>query len=273
MNKQLLFICILLFSLDTYAQQDSLSIKLKQYKDYLNLGLIDSQEYNTLKRKALGLPENDTKVAPVPTSEPTATTQPYYSELCYDTTKANVALPKGLYMSIDEIRNKNPSLKCNIIIKLRKSYDYQNGVGGNVILSTEDNCISKKKLTMDVWIYSDGTVSYINLEHLKLQGFYNPIITMGRFLAFYKNQTTEGARLANAWGGSIVNEIALATGSYFKKLYVIDLKTAMLYPVDDENMTLLMKDYPTLYVKYQQEKNKKDALVCARYLQAMNETK
>jgi len=57
MKYSLILPLLFLFTLG-HAQSDSLSIKLNHYKELYNKGLIDSVEYRSLRRSAIGLGEN-----------------------------------------------------------------------------------------------------------------------------------------------------------------------------------------------------------------------
>ncbi|MCX6199904.1 MAG: SHOCT domain-containing protein [Bacteroidetes bacterium] len=196
MKKYFFFLFSFCFWQVTITQTDSIVTKLQLYKDLYSKGLIDTQEYVALKAKLLGL--NQPNLAEQNTWVDKSKTVD--TEIFYDETLTDKILPNGLYMNLDEIKSKHPSLKCNLNVKVRSTYDYENGVGGNVMFKPTDDCISKDALKMDAWIYSVGARCYVNLERLKLQSFYNPVITMGRFLAFYKNQITNGVQIAGAWG-------------------------------------------------------------------------
>lgn len=249
------------------AQVDSNLVKLKTYKDYYQAGLIDSAEYVALKARLLGI---EPKVVIV--EAPTRKQKVLDTLVYYNINRIETILPAGLYMSINEIKDKKPTLHCSIKLERRNNYDYENGVGGNVMLFAEDDCIGRNKLKMDAWLYSTGVRCYINLERLKLQAFYSPVITMGRFLAFYKNETSKTVENANNWGGSIGSEIAMATGHDYKKLYVIDTQSLMLHPVNDEYMKKALEDYPELLKKYNAEQSENNEL-WARYLQMANDTR
>lgn len=251
------------------AQADSLVIKLQKYKELYTSGLIDSQEYSALKAKLLDLNQQ----RPNYQWHETGKKEIKETEIFYDPASPDKLLPTGIYMSLDEIKTRHPSLNCNLKMRLRHNYDYENGVGGNVMLRATDSCISKGALKMDAWLFSDGVRCYINLERLKLQGFYNPVITMGRFLAFYKNQLTDEVDKAGAWGGSIGTEVAMATGNDYKKMYVIDTRAAMLFAVDHDYLLKVLKDYPAIKTKYLAEKDPADNNVMGKYLQEMNDAK
>lgn len=270
-NTKPLFLLFLVLFTGNYiatAQVDSNLIKLKTYKDYYQAGLIDSAEYATLKARLLGI---EPKVIII--ESPGRKQKVIDTLVYYNTVRIETILPAGLYMGMNEIKASNPSLHCRITVKRRNNYDYENGVGGNIMLfADDDNCIGKHKLKMDAWLYSTGVRCYINLEKLKLQPFYSPVITMGRFLAFYKNETSKAVENANNWGGSIGSEIAMATGHDYKKLFVIDTQTAMLYPVTDENMNKILTEFPELQKKYNTEQKESNEL-WAKYLQMANDTK
>jgi len=112
--KKTFFLLFLVYQFAlAFSQVDSTLIKLQQYKSFYNVGLIDSEEYVALKKKLLGLnqpsaPEQKPEVIKAKTVD---------RELFYDVTKGNQILPQGVYMSIEEIKTKNPSLKCNLTLE------------------------------------------------------------------------------------------------------------------------------------------------------------
>lgn len=267
-TKYLIVVILLWVCQSVSAQVDSNLVKLKLYKDYYENGLIDSAEYVALKARLLGI---EPKVIVV--QAPARKQKIIDTLVYYNTEQITRILPAGVYMNMNEIKAQKPSLHCHLTIKHRNNYDYENGVGGNVMLfADDDKCIGKNKLKMDAWIYSTGVRCYINLEKLKLQAFYSPVITMGRFLAFYKNEPSKVVEMANAWGGSIGTEIAMATGHDYQKLFVIDTKTAMLYPVNKEFMKNALADYPGLLNNFNAERTESNEL-WARYLQKANDIK
>ncbi len=265
MKTLLVFVVAITGWLTSAAQTDTTLTKLKLYKDYYTQGLIDSQEYAALKARLLGI-EPQYIIVERPRKQKIIDTVVYY-----DLSQIQKTLPAGLYMNLDELKSKKPSIKCSdITIKPRNNYDYENGLGGNAMLFSDGDCIKKGKLKLDVWIYSNGVRCYANLDHFKLQAFYNPVITMGRFLAFFTNEPDKTVEMANNWGGSIGSEIAMATNHDYRKLYVIDLNTARLEPVTDEYMRTLLKPHANLLKLYESQANPTTA-VWAKYLQLLND--
>ncbi|MCX6199903.1 MAG: hypothetical protein NTY88_11900 [Bacteroidetes bacterium] len=47
----------------------------------------------------------------------------------------------------------------------------------------------------------------------------------------------------------------------------------MLYPVDNDYMLKVLKDYPSIYSKYLAEKDTSNNKLLAKYLQQMNDSK
>jgi|ERR1043165_937690 hypothetical protein len=260
------FVLLLLASgIFTYAQGDSLVIKLQYYKTLYSQGLIDSGEYALLKAKLLGITPQGMQPQGRNTKMPD-------TELYYDITETSKTLPKGIYMSLGEIKDRKPSLNCEPVLRIRNTWDYENGVGGNIWLKPKDQCISGHDLKMDAWLVSDGVRCYVNLEHLKLQPFYTTVLTRGRFLAFFKNQPDDGSEMVSAYGGFIAIDVSMATGHYYKKMYVIDLKADKLFVVNNDYMLQTLKEFPTLLEKYKTEKDP-NAITFGSYLQQANDSK
>ena len=102
---------------------------------------------------------------------------------------AQVKYPVGCYMSFQELRDREPSQKCGLMV-LKKSK-------GEKFVSTANDftltgSLSEQVLKNEMWAYSNGSNLYVNGEKVQLYGDYAEIITDGRFLAFYGTKRKQG---------------------------------------------------------------------------------
>src|SRR5688572_5468915 len=97
MKNTLLILFITFLFQRAFSQTDSTIIKLQLYKDLFTKRLIDSSEYVALKARVLDLNQQTSIKEP-------GSKWKIDSELFYDETQSEKILPKGLYMSMNEIK-------------------------------------------------------------------------------------------------------------------------------------------------------------------------
>jgi hypothetical protein len=183
------------------------------------------------------------------------------------------SFPKGLYMSLDEVKKRTPSLKCSVIVEEQseevkvwmETNDYK--------LLPEGKCISQHKLKKKVWAYSDGEQLYINCRIVKLQSWYAKILTAGRFLAFYENRVSQNIKDAAVLGGLIGAHVAINSTQkpIDRYLQVIDLKESMRYFVDSVFVKRALAEHLELLQKFETEVDKNSHKTLLAYLQMIND--
>lgn len=99
--------------------------------------------------------------------------------------------PQGIYMSLEEIVSKTPSVKDSAqIIKLKGCPNDRN----DYVLKSEDKK-TKKLLKKKAWAYSNGDTLYLNGSAFKVQKGYTKLISSGRYILFNAAMTKQRAAL------------------------------------------------------------------------------
>lgn len=102
---------------------------------------------------------------------------------------AQVNYPQGIYMSLEEIVSKTPSVKDSAqIVKLKGCPNDRN----DYVLKSDDKK-TKKLLKKKAWAYSDGDTLYLNGSAFKVQKGYTKLISNGRYLLFHAAMTKQRA--------------------------------------------------------------------------------
>lgn len=183
------------------------------------------------------------------------------------------SFPKGLYMTLDEIKKRTPSLQCKVIVE-EQSQDAKVWMETNDYrLLPEGKCVSQHKLKRKVWAYSDGEHLYVNCRTIKLQLWYAKVLTTGRFLVFYENRVSQNIKDAAVLGGLIGAHIAINSTQkpIDRYLQVIDLKESMRYFVDSACVKKALTEHPELLQNFETELDKNNHKTLLAYLQMVND--
>lgn len=135
---------------------------------------------------------------------------------------AQTQLPKGVYMSFEEIKNGAPSADFNLTVEERSQGDIIMIGGNDFKLISEDKLVKKKVIKKEIVGYSDGNNFFINCFPLKCQMFYAKAtdISSGK-LNFEAAASTSKAVMTNTLGGGIAG----AAGATKRYNYELDLNT------------------------------------------------
>lgn len=82
------------------------------------------------------------------------------SSLGYAQDKMNY--PQGIYMSLEEIENKTPSMDATLNWEKRTQVDIKMWGGNDYELTCDDKSIKKKTIKKEIFAYSDGEYMFIN---------------------------------------------------------------------------------------------------------------
>ncbi|WP_159022410.1 DUF6563 family protein [Formosa sp. L2A11] len=188
---------------------------------------------------------------------------------------AQVDFPKGTYMSIEEIINKQPSQHYNLIIEKRTTGDIKMNGGNDFKLTSPDKSVSKKTVKKEVWAYSTGDSLYLNCFQYKAQPWYSNVISDGKYLVFKgglsqqideRKKQTKTSNYSGAIGGAFQGA-KLAT---LRFLYAIDKAENKIITVTPENLELLLSNNSKLLTQYNNEIDKVNEQVLIKYLQLLN---
>ncbi len=158
----------------------------------------------------------------------------------YCNANAQQPFPQGLYMSLDEIRQHQPSVTTSLDVVKRSSFDIKMNGGNDYKIESSDKSW-KKNIKKKAWAYSDGDTLYINCRMVKAQPWYAKVLEPGKYLIFdaayakhtqeYRNDVAKSATVGYMFG--LLGGFIYAASSTPGRLhYALDVKTGLLYVIN-----------------------------------------
>lgn len=188
--------------------------------------------------------------------------------------------PKGVYMSYEEIISKSPSVSFVLEIERRTKSDIKMNGGNDYKLFKSDKSIKKKTIKKEYYAYSDGDSLYVNCIHYKIQPWYAPVLSDGKFLVIrggisidtktQKEQLENQAQLGYMFG-AIGGAFQGAKLAMLRFIYVIDKESNQINTVSSDYLKKLLSETPELLVQYEAEKEKVDQKIFVKYLRLLNQ--
>lgn len=191
--------------------------------------------------------------------------------------------PKGVYMSFDEIKTKEPSFELNLLIEKRSEGDIRMHGGNDYKLLSEDKDVTKSFLKKDIVAYSDGDTLYLNCRHFEAQSWYTKLLYNGDKYLIYKAALSSKRKVFDAqidnsdllnlpFGGAIIGGIRGAVLATARCLYVFDKEDNKVIPIYAESLkNLLSIDGELLFQFSVIEENQNDEDIQIKYLKILDE--
>jgi hypothetical protein len=138
----------------------------------------------------------------------------------------------------------------------------------------------KKTIKNKYYAYSDGDSLYINCIHYKIQPWYTPVLSDGRFFVIrggisidtktQKEQLDNQAQLGYMFG-AIGGAFQGAKLAMLRFIYVIDKESNQITTVSSDYLKKLLSETPELLTQYEAEDEQLDQKIFVKYLRLLNE--
>lgn len=168
--------------------------------------------------------------------------------------------PRGIYMSFEEIQNKQPSMPDSATVKKRSGFDISMVGGNDYRIKSKEKSV-KKVLKRKAWAYSTGDTLYINCRHYKAQTWYAKVCNNGNYLLFdagmskLTKKDNAGMVVAGAAFGALGGAMAGAAMAQMRYPYALEVNTNTLYLITINFIDMVMKNKGTsAYATFQNEK-------------------
>ena len=186
--------------------------------------------------------------------------------------------PRGIYMSFEEIQNRQPSLPDSANVKKRSGFDISMNGGNDYKIISLDNAINKI-LKRKAWAYSDGDTLYINCHQYKAQPWYAKVLSYGDYLLFdagmsklTKNENG-GAVAAGVMGGALGGALGGAAMAQMRFPYALEVRTNTLHLITLDFIDKVMQSKgAAAYATFQNEKKGIEMLRAERQKEIATET-
>lgn len=187
--------------------------------------------------------------------------------LCSASCLAQTTYPKGVYMTMVELQDKQPSQFYNLVVTERAKGDVAMAGGNEYKVESPDNKVKGKVIRKEIVAISDGTNLYINGQLFDVQQGYCKVVHEGRALLFKGGVLENDQDAAGRVGGPIA--VAITTSVHYAyKLYPRSLK---IEQIDRAKLEALLTKHEDLRRQYEEEKVHRDPDVILKYLAMVNE--
>lgn len=187
--------------------------------------------------------------------------------------------PKGVYMSFDEILDKNPSQNIDLTLIKRTKGDIKMSGGNDYKLIKEDKSIKKKIIKKEYYAYSNGDTLYVNCLKYLVQPWYTPVLSDGKFLVIkaglsmnikiQKEQLNNNPQMGYMFG-AVGGAIQGAQMALLRFVYAIDKSTNQIVTITPEFIENQLKENLKILELYKSEKEPSKQETLIRYLEIIN---
>ena len=177
--------------------------------------------------------------------------------------------PKGVYMSLRDITEKNPSHQSEVNVERSpKSED----VG--YLLFSVDNSEKKNFFKKKAYGYSDGEKMYINGRKFKTQDWYSEVLSDGRYIVFKGGalRNDPNVAMAGVMFGAIGAGIASAKQSKKRYVYAFDKDTGRTTVIHMQSIQKFLEQDSGLLESYMKEENMNAPDILIEYMARLNES-
>ena len=182
-----------------------------------------------------------------------------------------VKFPDGIYLTVDQLRNRTPELNTDMRVKRRSSLDIQMAGSNDYDIRFIDRSVRKKYKLKDVYAYVRNDSVYLNCYQHDLQPLFAVALTQGNFLAFKGAIPKDEAAMYSLVGGSITGLLMGVSPPSSRYLYVLSLKTGNVRLLSKKYMLARLTSNQRLLEAYTAENNPDSEETLIKYVNILNE--
>ncbi len=183
-------------------------------------------------------------------------------------------LPSGIYMDLEELRSRRPSVKVRLQVDRRSDGNVAMSGGNDHKITDPTDSLPKKFLKRDVFAYVSNDSLFLNCERQELGPWYSFVVSRGEFLVFSSPEAGNSGTTAAILGGAIGGAIAGATYKPSRPYFIMSMRTGTSRTLTKEYLIARFKDRgkTELLEKYNAEPLQDDNFFLLRYANLLNES-
>lgn len=173
-----------------------------------------------------------------------------------ENTNTSDAIPTGMYVNFNQLKNKTPLNAANYTVRQRREF-----WGYSYLLFLENT----KKRENKAFAYSDGTNLFINARNFRAGNYFVRVEHYGRYNFFKAFMMRRGLGIGIGVGPVMV-------GNNGGQIYamVLDMNNGEIIRLTPKKMKMLLSNYPELLRGYEQERQRNQPDVMGAYIIALN---
>lgn len=181
--------------------------------------------------------------------------------------------PQGLYMSLQEVLEKKPSVDYKVELEQRSPGKIKMNGGNDYQLNSDDKSVKRSFLLKEVYAYSEDEALYLNCLNYELQPWYAKVEGENSKYFFFKAGIPMNAKrysykssdLSNMFGG-IGAAFGAAKRAMVRIPYLLDKTSGEVVLVSHKNIGTYLNEVPDLMEAYQSESENESLEVITNYL-------
>jgi hypothetical protein len=187
----------------------------------------------------------------------------------------NLKFPAGVYLNLEQLKNKTPAFDANLHIIQRTQGDIGFNGGNDYEIASNIDSIDKKFIKKTIFAYVKNDSVFLNCIHHKLSTWYALGLTQGTFIAFKGAMSNEKAgEQVGSYGalfGAIGGGIAGSNAAKKRFLYVFSLRTGNVKLLKKEYVIERLKENQNLLDQFNAEKDQNSDSTLIKYIGLINE--
>lgn len=198
----------------------------------------------------------------------------------FSATNGQQNYPKGVYMTIEEIKSKTPSQKGEFTVVKRTNGDIKMNGGNDYKIETTDPKTKKSFIKKEIFAYSDGDSLFLNAYRVGVQVWYAKVEHDGRYMIFkagisnkseaMKAENRQRAITSVMFGAiGALSTMSLALQRY---LYIFDTESGETIAIDANAIERLLTTNQALLDSFNNEVDRESETVHIKYLNLLNDT-
>jgi TonB family protein len=186
----------------------------------------------------------------------------------------NNVFPNGVYLSLEQLKNKTPAFDANLQVIRRSESDIGFNGGNDYEIQSDIDSLNKKFIKKKMYAYVKNDSVFLNCIHHDLSTWYALCLTKGTYLAFKGAMSNSTAnKEVMPYGvmfGAIGGGIAGANAAKKRFLYALSLRTGNARLLTREYLSERLKERPELLSQYNAERDQESESTLIMYINLLN---
>jgi len=184
-------------------------------------------------------------------------------------------LRPGAYRNRNEFKNHNPSFNCDFTFTKKDNFK----IPELYKVTSKNHRLKSSIINKEIWCIYDGDHFYLNAMRIGMKKGFIKFESIGKYLYFQgiaprslsQDDAVLNSTMAFGLTGWAVSNVIINSQNKQNNLFVYSTATGMINYLTSKFVTLILRPYAELSMKFELEEDKDSAETLVRYLDLINE--